>query len=124
MATDVFFSYAVEDKVAATTVCETLESEGVSCWIAPRDIQPGAQWARAIMDAISTSRVMVLVFSEDANRSDETKQRFSLLSQPCAVDLCVYPAIRGVFQIIGYPHQESSFGKRGWDQQNDGFPRQ
>jgi hypothetical protein len=74
MAHDVFISYAEEDKSAADTACTTLESEGISCWIAPRDIRPGAKWEQAIMDAISASRVMVLVFSEDANRSDHVQR--------------------------------------------------
>src|SRR5260370_42270561 len=69
MAHDVFVSHAEEDKLAANTACTILESEGVSCWIAPRDIRPGAKWEQAIVDAISASQVMVLVFSEDANRS-------------------------------------------------------
>ena len=69
MAHDVFISYAEEDKSTANAACATLESDGISCWIAPRDIRPGAKWEQAIMDAISASRVMVVVFSEDANRS-------------------------------------------------------
>ncbi len=74
MAHDVFVSYAEEDKLAANTACTILESEGTSCWIAPRDIRPGAKWEQAIMDAIRASRVMVLVFSEDANRSDHVQR--------------------------------------------------
>src|SRR5260370_13840251 len=74
MAHDVFVSHAEEDKLAANTACTILESEGISCWIAPRDIRPGARWEQAIMDAISASRVMVLVFSEDANRSDHVQR--------------------------------------------------
>jgi TIR domain len=69
MAKDVFISYAEEDELAARTICETLESKGVFCWMAPRNVQPGGIWAEGIMDAISASRVMVLVFSEHANRS-------------------------------------------------------
>jgi hypothetical protein len=51
-----------------------LESEGISCWIAPRDIGAWAKWEQAIMDAISVSRVMVLVFSECANRSEHVQR--------------------------------------------------
>jgi TIR domain len=74
MAHDVFISYAEEDKLAVNTACTALESEGISCWIAPRDIRPGAKWEQAIMDAISASRLMVLVFSEYANRSDNVQR--------------------------------------------------
>ncbi|MGA8480422.1 MAG: toll/interleukin-1 receptor domain-containing protein [Chthoniobacterales bacterium] len=74
MAHDVFISYAEEDKSTANAACTALESEGISCWIAPRDIRPGAKWEQAIMDAISASRVMVLVFSEHANRSEHVQR--------------------------------------------------
>jgi hypothetical protein len=74
MAHDVFISSAAEDKLVATTICETLESKGVPCWIAPRNVRPGAIWEQAIMDAISASRAMVLVFSEYANLSTHVQR--------------------------------------------------
>jgi TIR domain len=74
MAHDGFISYAGEDKSTANAACTALESEGISCWIAPRDIRTGAKWEQAIMDAISASRVTVPVFSEDANRSYDVQR--------------------------------------------------
>ena len=41
------------------------------CWIAPRDVPPGAAWGAAIVDAIQNSRVMVLIFSDNANTSGQ-----------------------------------------------------
>jgi hypothetical protein len=41
MAHDVFISYASEDKTVADAVCAMIESQGVRCWIAPRDVLPG-----------------------------------------------------------------------------------
>ncbi len=69
MAHDVFISHASTDKAVADLVCATLEQRGVRCWIAPRDIQPGADWGSAIVGAIRESRAMVLVFSDAANAS-------------------------------------------------------
>jgi hypothetical protein len=37
----VFISYASPDSVVADAVCLALEREGVTCWIAPRDVVPG-----------------------------------------------------------------------------------
>jgi formylglycine-generating enzyme required for sulfatase activity len=71
MAHDVFISYSSADKPRADAVCAALESEGVRCWIAPRDITPGQHWPEAIMDAISNSRLMVLVFSAGSNVSPQ-----------------------------------------------------
>lgn len=69
MAHDIFISHASTDKAVADLVCATLEERGVRCWIAPRDIQPGADWGSAIVSAIRESRAMVLVFSDAANAS-------------------------------------------------------
>jgi hypothetical protein len=66
---DVFISYASKDRATADAVCQLLETRGVSCWIAPRDILPGASWAESIIDAIGASQVMVLIFSGNANES-------------------------------------------------------
>jgi hypothetical protein len=63
MSHEVFISYAHADKTVADAVCATLEAAGLRCWIAPRDVQPGAQWTAEIINAISASRVVVLVFS-------------------------------------------------------------
>jgi len=69
MAYDVFISYAKEDKVVADAVCATLESHAVRCWIAPRDVLPGMAYGEAIIDAIRSCRIMILVFSSKSNAS-------------------------------------------------------
>ena len=74
MAHDVFISYVIGDKQTADLICSKLESENLRCWIAPRDIHPGVKWATAILDSIASSRVLVLVFSEEANRSDHVER--------------------------------------------------
>jgi len=38
---DVFISHASPDVKLAESICEVLESNGMSCWIAPRDIPFG-----------------------------------------------------------------------------------
>ncbi|HET9065873.1 MAG TPA: toll/interleukin-1 receptor domain-containing protein [Gemmatimonadales bacterium] len=69
MAHDVFVSYSSNDQQAALAVLHGLEARGIRCWIAPRDIPPGAIWAQAIMDGIAGCRALVVVFSTSANRS-------------------------------------------------------
>jgi len=70
MAHDVFISYASSDKAVADAVCSQLESlHRIRCWIAPRDITPGASWAESIIDALDASKIMVLIFSSSANAS-------------------------------------------------------
>lgn len=74
MTYEVFISYAYEDKKAADAVCHALEQHEVRCWIAPRDILPGAEWGAAIIDAIDTVRIMVLVFSSHSNASPQVRR--------------------------------------------------
>ncbi len=67
MPYDVFISHSSKDRLTANAVCNRLESAGIRCWIAPRDIIPGEGWSEAIMRGIDAFKVMVLVFSENAN---------------------------------------------------------
>jgi len=69
MPHDVFISHSKDDKLTALALCNKLESKGVRCWIAPRDVTPGVEWGAAIIEAIEGSRVMVLIFSLKANNS-------------------------------------------------------
>ncbi len=70
----VFISYSAEDKLTAEAVCKALESAGVGCWVAPRDVLPGMNWAEGLMSAIHESRLMILVFSSHANASQQVVQ--------------------------------------------------
>jgi len=65
----VFISYASQDVAVANAIVETLEGHGVKCWIAPRDVIPGEFYAGAIVHAIDAAKVIVLVLSENAARS-------------------------------------------------------
>src|SRR5436190_7398697 len=71
MAHDIFISHSSKDKTIADAVCATFEANGMRCWVAPRDVPPGAAWGAAIVNAIQNSRVMVLVFSDNANTSGQ-----------------------------------------------------
>ncbi len=66
---DIFISYAQDDRDVATAVMESLESAGASCWIAPRDILPGADYGAEIVRGIAGSALFVLMFSAHSNRS-------------------------------------------------------
>jgi hypothetical protein len=74
MAKTVFISYASEDESVAGTISKYLEQSGVSCWIASRDVHPGADYGAEIIDAIETSASLVLVLSEHANSSEFVKR--------------------------------------------------
>lgn len=69
MAYDVFMSYSSADRVLADAIVHELETAGIDCWIAPRNILPGTNYSEAIVAAIQDVEVMVVVVSDDANRS-------------------------------------------------------
>jgi CHAT domain-containing protein len=71
---DAFISYSHVDKRFADTSCAALEAAGIRCWIAPRDIGPGQEWAEAIIAAIDRCSVMVLIFSTHANESSQVRR--------------------------------------------------
>jgi TolB-like protein len=62
----VFISYASADKLTADAVCAALETTGIPCWIAPRDVKPGALYADAIVRAITTAKAVVLILSKSS----------------------------------------------------------
>jgi hypothetical protein len=70
----VFVSYSQADHEPAFGLVSRLESCGIDCWIAPRDVTPAADWAEEIIDAIAAARVMVLVFSPSTNDSPQVRR--------------------------------------------------
>ena len=62
-ARDVFVSYASQDAAVANSVVEALERQGIKCWIAPRDVRPGTEYADAIVAAINEAKAVVLILS-------------------------------------------------------------
>ncbi len=65
---DMFVSYASQDAAVANAVVDALEHQGIRCWIAPRDVKPGAQYADAIVRAINEAKTLVLVLSQSCGR--------------------------------------------------------
>lgn len=70
MSHDVFISYSSKDKTIADTICAKLEEQKIRCWIAPRDIHAGQNFARSIINAIDVSQIFVLVWSANTNTSE------------------------------------------------------
>ncbi len=62
----IFISYSQHDRAAAEALCRGLDAAGLACWIAPRDIPPGKEWAGEIIEAIRACEAFVLVFSKIA----------------------------------------------------------
>lgn len=67
----VFITHSTKDAGVVRDVCIALETAGLRCWFAPRDIVPGMTWASAIIEGLDRSRAVVLVLSRSANLSNE-----------------------------------------------------
>jgi hypothetical protein len=52
----IFISYSSADKAVGEHICASLEASGAGCWIAPRDIEPGADYPAAILQGIQQAR--------------------------------------------------------------------
>ena len=70
----VFISYASQDAPVANSIVENLEQHGLKCWLAPRDVKPGALYADAIVGAINEAKVLVLVLSGSAVTSSHVSR--------------------------------------------------
>ena len=85
MIYNVFISYANTDARTANAICRHLEQQEVKCWIAPRDIETGVNWAEAIVDVIPKVKIFLLVFSEKSNMSKQVIREVELAIKSEAV---------------------------------------
>jgi hypothetical protein len=69
MAHDVFISHSSKDKQAADAICHALESSNIKCWIAPRDVNPGEEYAGELTSGIKNCKIFLLIFSKESNSS-------------------------------------------------------
>ena len=66
---DIFVSYASPDRDVAFRIVGFLEKQGITCWVAPRDVPPGVEYGQAIISGIEQSRALVLILSDQSNDS-------------------------------------------------------
>ena len=66
---DVFISYSSKDSDIANKICYILEQNNLKCWIAPRNISSGRIYGDEISDAIKSTKIVVLVYSQYSQES-------------------------------------------------------
>ena len=77
MKHDVFISHAHKDKGVADGICGKLESAGLKCWIATRDLSTGEDRTEVIRNAIESSRAFVLVLSGNTNAAPHIEREIA-----------------------------------------------
>lgn len=59
-----FLSHASQDRAIAEEVTAYLEEKGYRCWVAPRDVRPGEEYAAEIIRGIERAKCFVLLLFE------------------------------------------------------------
>ncbi len=65
----IFISHSSKNADIAAELCSIIESNGSECFLAPRNIRSGFEYAAEIINGIDNSDVMLLLLSEYANAS-------------------------------------------------------
>ena len=66
----IFISYSTKQFDWAHQMSRTLKNNGFANWIAPESISPGSDYIREIPSAIACSKMLLLLLTEDAQRSN------------------------------------------------------
>jgi len=94
----VFISHSTKNVKIAKRICAALERGGWKCWIAPRDISPGSDWAESIVAGIEGSQLMIAVVSKDACESEHVARE---LDRAAANRIPILPARLDATPLIG-----------------------
>jgi adenylate cyclase len=108
---EVFLSYSRDDHDRVFDLAEKLRSAGVSMWIDTGAIDAASLWSEQIVNALESAKVLLLVVTESAVRSDNVGKEVMLVSERKGHILPVYleptvipPALR--YQLAGIQHVE------------------
>lgn len=74
----VFVSHSHDDRAVAGRLVHRLEGHGIKCWIAPRDIRPGEDWAAALAEAVETASALVFLLSATSAESSHCAKELDL----------------------------------------------
>ena len=122
MAHDVFISYSTKDQKIVEGVSHFLEQNGIRCFVAYRDIPSGVVWAGAITEAIESCKMMIVVFSEHFNQSEQVDREIEMCSeekkpiltfkiQNAAFNKVKKYYLKNINWIDAFPNPEECFGK-------------
>jgi tetratricopeptide (TPR) repeat protein len=77
----VFISHSASDAEAVHAVVRDLETEGIVCWIGPRDVQAGLDYAEQITSAIQDASALVFFHTAVSAHSEHCKRELDLAMQ-------------------------------------------
>lgn len=109
MAHDVFICHSSKDRKIADAICAKLEQNHIRCWIAPRDVVPGSDFAESIVEAIHATKVTVFVFSASSNVSPHVSHE---LERSVSLGLPILPF--RVDEVVPSPALEYFISSAHW----------
>ena len=65
----IFISHSSKDAEIAREVCDLLEQQSCTCFLAPRNIRSGYEYAEEIVNGIDSSDILLLLLSWASNTS-------------------------------------------------------
>lgn len=74
-----FISYSTGDKNIADKLCFKLESNGIKCWYAPRDVV--GPYAESIAQAIDSSNYFIVILTQNSIKSEHVLNEIDLAFQ-------------------------------------------
>ena len=113
-----FISYESRDRPVADALLAALEQRGLACWMAPRNINTGANYGEQILQGIRDASATVLVFSGHSNNSKycqrevESAVRYGRRIFPIRIDSSA-PNGSMEFQLSGVQWLEAQ-GENDW----------
>lgn len=78
MNATIFVSYSNQDLDITKVVVNYLESNGYKCFVSYRDIPVGKVWSKAITEALEGCQMMVALYSESYNQSEQVDREIEL----------------------------------------------
>lgn len=74
----VFICHSSKDATNAQQLCSFLEKNGIKCWIAPRDVPAGENYAEQIVRAIDACSAFLIIVTKNSDASDHVGNEISL----------------------------------------------
>lgn len=75
---EIFISKSTKDDIIAEAVCNVLEQNNIKCWIAPRNILGGMDYAEEISKGIKESKILLVIVSKHSNDSKHVLNEINL----------------------------------------------
>ncbi|MEM7766236.1 MAG: toll/interleukin-1 receptor domain-containing protein [Pseudomonadota bacterium] len=89
MAYDIFISYRRTDQSLARALVFSLEARGIAVWW-DQKIEGGEDWRDTIVEGLTNSKALVILFSESCNQSKQLKKELAVAD---TLDKVVVPVL-------------------------------